>query len=347
MRIGEDLKINAMNKEFIKEVLNSCAEGILILDDRLSVRMVNHAASVMLGSTSAGSIDGQHINDVCGNYPHKSNLLSALEKSTSTDNDNFSVTVKEAGEGIWSIIRFNPCLSPEETRMYHQALEKSNKELDEFAHIVSHDLKAPLRAISNLSLWLQEDIGDQLTGENRDNFSKLRNRVMRMEGLINGILEYSRTGRQKIDLESVDVYVLLQEILEMLAPPPNMKIHIPLEMPTLRAPKVLLLQVFSNLISNAIKYNDKPEGVINVNVEQKEEFYQFTVEDNGPGIPAEFHEKIFLIFQTLQSRDKMESTGIGLTIVKKILATVGGKIWLESEPGKGTRFFFTWPLESK
>lgn len=347
MRIAENLKITGMNNEFVTDILNCCSEGILVLDDKHFVQIANQTAPDLLGSISGERIEGKHINEVCDNYSHKTVLLSALEHGNSVTTGDFSVIAKKIGGALQYVICIHIWSSPEKVKIYNQALENSNKELDEFAHIVSHDLKAPLRAISNLSLWLQEDIGDQLTGENRDNFSKLRNRVARMEGLINGILEYSRTGRQKFEDESVDVYALLHEILEMLAPPGNIKIDIQLEMPTLQAPKVMLLQVFSNLISNAIKYNDKREGLINVVVEEQETCYQFSVEDNGPGIPVEFHEKIFLIFQTLQSRDKVESTGIGLTIVKKILATVGGKIWLESEPGKGTRFFFTWPRKSK
>jgi signal transduction histidine kinase len=329
--------------EFTTEVLHCCKEGVLILNDKHIVQTANQAAIDGLGAKDSDAIMGKHIKEVSENYPEQVGLLLALEAGIDASADDFSVTVKGVRESLLYIICIRPSHSFERSETYHRALEKSNKELDEFAHIVSHDLKAPLRAISNLSLWLQEDLGDSLTGDNRDNFSKLRNRVVRMEALINGILEYSRIGRQSVRSESIDVFLLVQEIVEILGPPANVKIHIQPDLPTLHGPKLLLIQVFSNLISNAIKYNDKADGMIRISAETKDGYYQFMIEDNGPGIPAEYHEKIFMIFQTLQSRDKIESSGIGLTIVKKILTTVGGKIWLTSEPARGTAFLFTWP----
>jgi light-regulated signal transduction histidine kinase (bacteriophytochrome) len=228
---------------------------------------------------------------------------------------------------------------------YTVKLEKSNKELDQFAYIVSHDLKAPLRAISNLSLWLQEDLGASLSEDSKNNLTMLRNRVKRMESLINGILDYSKVGRDQMPSARIDVFRLLGEVLELLSPPPHIKVEINREMPVMEAPKIMLLQVFSNLIGNAIKYNDKKEAHIKVYSTEKTNSYEFTIEDNGPGIAPEYHEKIFVIFQTLQSRDKFESTGIGLTIVKRILDERGGKIWVESHEGKGSKFIFDWPKQ--
>jgi signal transduction histidine kinase len=132
----------------------------------------------------------------------------------------------------------------------------------------------------------------------------------------------------------------------MLAPPAAIAFRIIEPIPIVTAPRTMLLQVFANLISNAIKYNDKPEGLIQVYCTIQDQHYEFVVEDNGPGIPAEFHETIFVIFHTLHSRDKFESTGIGLTIVKRILEENGGKIWVESEPGKGSKFKFLWPRQN-
>jgi light-regulated signal transduction histidine kinase (bacteriophytochrome) len=140
---------------------------------------------------------------------------------------------------------------------YTRKLEKKNNELDQFAYIVSHDLKAPLRAISNLAGWLEEDLGPSLTGDNRNNLQLLRNRVVRMESLINGVLEYSKIGRTQVEQEPVDVYTLLKEVEEMLAPPAHISIQIIEPIPTVTAPRTMLLQVLANLISNAIKYNDK------------------------------------------------------------------------------------------
>jgi len=220
--------------------------------------------------------------------------------------------------------------------------ERANKELDQFVYYVSHDLKAPLRAISNLALWIREDVNDVLTDEARKNFDMLRSRVARMEAMIQGISEYARIeGRSTYEL--VNVSRLLSEVLAELAVPPHINIEITQVMPVLRTSKKELQKVFFNLIDNAIKYNNKPEGKISVYSEEKDDHYEFIVEDNGPGIPADSYEKIFMIFQTLHSKDKFESAGVGLTTAKKIVEKYGGQIHVESTVGKGSRFIFTWP----
>jgi signal transduction histidine kinase len=167
-----------------------------------------------------------------------------------------------------------------------------------------------------------------------------------MEALINGILEYSKVGRENVPSQTVDVARLLEDVTELLSPPPHIRVNIAEPMPCIETPRSLLHQVFSNLISNAIKYNDKEAGIVSVGFAEKESCFEFWVEDNGPGISPEYHETIFMIFQTLQARDKYEGTGIGLTIVKRILAAVGGKINVVSDVGKGSKFIFNWPKTS-
>jgi PAS domain S-box-containing protein len=222
-------------------------------------------------------------------------------------------------------------------------LEKRNTELDNFAYIVSHDLKAPLRAIANLSQWIEEDLEDQLTEDTRHQMDLLRRRVHRMEALINGLLDYSRVGRLGNEGELVDVEVLLTEVIDSLAPPPEFTVNVMPGMPTLWTERLPLEQVFSNLISNGIKHNHRPNGQLVISVEEQTNFYEFIVADNGSGIAPEFHEKVFVMFQTLTSPDKTENSGVGLAIVKKIIEDKGGTISLESEPGQGARFRFTWP----
>lgn len=228
---------------------------------------------------------------------------------------------------------------------YTAELESINKELDQFAYIVSHDLKAPLRAINNLSMWIEEDLEGKLEGDTQHQFNLLRGRVSRLEDLINGILSYSRAGRISVNPSTVKVKALLEGIIEMLSPPEEFKISIPDELPTLTTERIALEQIFSNFISNAIKYNKNPKPTVKITCKEQGDFYKFGVADNGDGIEPEFHEKIFVIFQTLEARDKVESTGVGLAIVKKIIDEKGGEVWVESEKGKGATFYFTWPKE--
>lgn len=226
---------------------------------------------------------------------------------------------------------------------YSEQLKKQNEELNQFSYVVSHDLKAPLRAIFKLSEWIEEDMGTSMSPEIKKNMQILRGRVFRLEALINGLLEYSKIGRVSVPTERLDVQTMLKETIDLLNPPPHIKIDIQRGMPVFSTKKYLLQQVFINLISNAVKYNDKEEGKIAVKVSETGNFYRFVVEDNGMGIDKVYHEKVFEIFQTLQSRDKVEGTGVGLAIIKKSVEDMGGAITVESEEKKGARFIFTWP----
>jgi PAS domain S-box-containing protein len=225
-------------------------------------------------------------------------------------------------------------------------LKKRNEELDRFVYVASHDLKAPLRAIANLSEWIEEDLAGQLPEENQRQMELLRGRVFRLEALINGLLEYSRVGQISQAIETVDVRTLLEEVIDSLDPPSTFTIEIQEGMPTIKTKRVLLFQVFSNLISNAIKYHHRLDGQISISYQDLGEFYEFTVADDGLGIAPEHYDKVFTIFQTLQPRDRIESTGIGLAIVKKIVETEGGEISLDSQVGEGAKFHFTWLKEA-
>ena len=223
-----------------------------------------------------------------------------------------------------------------------RSLEERNVELDQFAYVTSHDLRAPLRAISNLAAWIEEDLEGQLPAENVEQLNLLQSRVHRMEGLIDGLLAYSRVGRTHQSSELVDVVALVKAIFDAL-PTEGFRLAIAPDMPRFHAKKVLLSQVFSNLISNAIKHHHRREGLIKIGVQELEQAYQFSVTDDGPGIATAYHQKVFVIFQTLRARDDLESTGIGLSLVKKIVQGEGGTVQIVSEEGKGTTFLFTWP----
>jgi signal transduction histidine kinase len=221
-------------------------------------------------------------------------------------------------------------------------LDQGFSELNQFAHIVSHDLKAPLRGIENVIRWMEEDNAGSINPEIKTSIDLIKNRTKRMENFIEGILALSRIDKVNNEISEVKVSEVLEEVIEFLNPPASIKIHYS-KMPVLQAERIYLHQIFQNLISNSIKYNNKGHGNIWISATDMGEDFEFTVKDDGPGIDPEYHEKIFLVFQTLQERDAFESTGIGLTIVKKIIEKKHGSIRVISETGKGASFIFRWP----
>lgn len=221
-------------------------------------------------------------------------------------------------------------------------LTQKNKELDQFAYVVSHDLKAPLRGIDNITKWIGEDHSSELSPEMGKKVELIKGRTKRLENMINGLLDYARIGRKEIPITDVDTAGLVKELTDILVPE-TYEVNISENMPVIPTRHVLLEQVFSNLISNAVKYNDKHNGVIKIDYFDAGSHHGFSVADNGPGIPAEYHEKVFIIFQTLKERDAFESTGMGLAIVKKILDEQNCSINIQPRNGGGTIFTFTWP----
>ncbi|WP_437297262.1 ATP-binding protein [Sorangium sp. So ce426] len=227
------------------------------------------------------------------------------------------------------------------------ALAKTNQELDQFAYVASHDLKAPLRGIANLSEWIEESLAGKLDGETQEHIHLLRGRVRRLEALIDGILHYSRAGRLRGDVVSVDTGHLLAEVVELLSPPEGARVDIAPGMPTIAAERVPMQQVFQNLISNALKHARRSDARVEVTCEDAGAYVEFAVSDNGPGIAPEYHERIWDLFHTLESRDKVEGTGIGLSVVKKIVQSRGGSVSVSSRPGAGATFIVRWPKRVK
>lgn len=223
-------------------------------------------------------------------------------------------------------------------------LKRQKEEVDQFAHIVSHDLRAPLRGIDNVLTWIEEDHYEELSSTVKEYHRMMHGRVLRAENLLSGILTYARVGREAPDDEVVDVNKMLLDVAGDLPKRGQISLEVLGTMPTLYTQRVPLEQVFSNLIVNAFKYHDKNPGYVRVYHTTEGEYHRFHVEDNGPGIPQVYHKKIFIIFQTLHERDSVESVGVGLAIVKKILDDRNLEIAVSSDQGVKTVFSFTWPM---
>ncbi|MFD0988936.1 PAS domain S-box protein [Mariniflexile jejuense] len=218
-------------------------------------------------------------------------------------------------------------------------LAKSNNELQEYAHIVSHDLKSPLRSINALVSWIKEDNNGKLDHATNQNLNLIESTLEKMELLITDILDYSSIGSDEVEKTEVNTNDLVIDLKQMLFIPNHITINILNTLPVVLGHKTKLQQVFQNLISNAIKFIEKDNGIININVTEQTNYYQFSVQDNGIGIEKQYHDKIFKVFLSLNKRK--DSSGIGLSIVQKIVELHNGTIWLESQPSIGTTFFFT------
>ena len=224
-------------------------------------------------------------------------------------------------------------------------LEFSNNELRNFAQVVSHDLKAPLRAISQLSYWISNDYSDKIDSAGQEQLAMLVSRVKRMDNLIEGILQYSRAGRAREKEAPINLQLIVKDVINSINPPTFITIEFENELPEILGDPIRFGQIFQNLISNAIKYMDKPLGIIKIGCEKKENYWKFHVTDNGPGIEEKYFNRIFQIFQRLESRDNLEGTGIGLTLVKRIIQIYNGEIWVTSKVNEGTTFHFTLPIK--
>jgi len=232
----------------------------------------------------------------------------------------------------------------ENVKLRTEEIETKNEELEHFAYIVSHDLKAPLRGIETLAHFIEDDLNNGRHDEVKESLETLKSRVNRMDGLIEGILDFSTIGMVESSKEKINMKHLFDEIIDLLKVE-NFDFKIVGELPIISGIKSQFFQLFSNLISNGIKFNDKEKGLIKINYLKFEKEHYFSIEDNGPGISEEYHSKIFVVFQTLQARDSYESTGIGLSIVKKIVDNLQGKIKVESTKNEGTTFIIRIPIE--
>lgn len=358
-------KLLRKSKAWSRSIFEGSPVGIALLTTNGAVIESNPALERILGYSSS-EIRNIGINNIT-HIEDAEKDIRLFDDLVDSKIDSYSIQkryIRKDGEVIWANVKMSYIQNVGEDFQFIIAmieditqdkeneekqlqlvrrLEETNKELDNFAYIVSHDLKAPLRGIGSLANWLVTDYRDKLDKEGADIIDLMINRVERMKNFIDGILQYSRVTRVKENYVDLDLNKLVSEVIEMLAPPQNIQVKVDTVLPVIRGERIYIEQVFQNLMSNSIKFMDKPEGFININCQDTDDFWEFSVSDNGAGIDEKYFNKIFMIFQTLQPRDKFESTGVGLSIVKKIIETNGGKIWVESEVGKGTTFYFTLP----
>jgi PAS domain S-box-containing protein len=350
----------------IRAIVNTAVDGIVTIDERGIVDTFNPAAERAFGYVAA-EVTGRNVSMLMpapyreAHDGYLARYLASGEKriigvgrevvGQRKDGSVFpmDLAVGEAQIGprrlFTAVVRDISARKASEAQLKDALvhLESANEELKNFAYVVSHDLKAPLRGIGSLADWLASDYADKLDGQGREYLALLKNRVTRMDGLIDGVLEYSRVGRVRETRVTVDLNALVPEIVDALAAPPGVTISVQDRLPAVVAERTRLRQLFQNLIGNAIKHLDRPDGEVRVAARDDGDHYTFSVADNGPGIDPRHHERIFQLFQTLSPRDRKESTGVGLALVKKIVELNGGRVWLESRTGQGSTFFFTLP----
>jgi signal transduction histidine kinase len=314
-----------------KELLNTAVQKTRSISFVLTA--ISVVAGIIISVFIAGYISSRIVKMV-----HMANAIGSGDYTATTiDSGNSELSqLARALNNMASILNSNISL-----------LRRQRDELDQFAHIVSHDIKAPLRGIDNVVTWIEEDHSFDLPAKVKDYLGIIKGRIIRAENLLKGILTYARIGRESLPKEVVHLNELLAEVEECIPKNKAIKLKVAPNLPVLYTERVPLQQIFTNLIVNAFRYHDKEAGTVSVYHKVNGKFYEFYVEDDGPGIAESYHKKIFVIFQTLNGRDTFESTGVGLSIIKKILDDKNLKINLQSEPGKGAKFSFTWPTNEE
>jgi PAS domain S-box-containing protein len=368
------------SRSLIEAIVANVVDGVMIIDDRGRVESFNNAAVAMfgyqphevigwnwqqlldlvaqdnqklLGDRSTSPTDRLllgHIWQAIGQ--RKNGDLFPIEISMNPiayDDDRIAIvrdiTERQQAAATLQSKAMELSALNDSLQDRNESLRQSNRELDRFAYITAHDLKAPLRAIASLSEWIEEDLDEQLTTETRSQMQLLRRRVYRMQALLNSLLEYSRAGRIPTPVATVGVGQLLDKIVQHLSPPDTFSIKIISPMPVMTTRWQPLEQVFTHLIDNSIRHHPTKIGIVEVSAIDLGDRYEFAIADNGDGIEPQYHSRIYTIFQTLKARDLHENIGAGLAIVQKIVTAEGGTIQLESMPGKGATFRFTWLKE--
>ncbi len=357
------------NENLLRTIINATKEAMLSIDDDGLINLFNPAAEKMFGHKSEDMI-GQSL-DCLMPVDYRQRHQQYLKEYFATGKPDAAIgntmelpALRSNGEvfpielslstGMLANKKFVIAVGRDITERKEAELKQAkllrkveniNKELKDFASIVSHDLKAPLRGIKTLANWILADCGDKFSKDSKEQMDLLLARVERMYMLIEGVLEYSRVGRAEGKQTPVNLEEFMPEVINMIVPPENIKVTVESKLPVIEAEEIHIMQLFQNLLSNAIKYIDKPQGQIKVDCIPEDDFWKFSIADNGPGIEEKHFEKIFRMFQALSVREEFQGTGVGLTVAKKIVELYGGKIWIESKVGEGSTFFFTLPKQ--
>jgi len=359
-----------VGRKRLENIMESMIDGLTITDMQGRITQINRAITEQLGYTPEEAVGKapaelflderelpkflEELKRLCsGEAIRASEYLCRRKDGTEVPvSINFSILRDYQGKpnGIIAVHRDITELKwmQEQREALIKDLERSNRELDDFTYIVSHDLKEPLRSIDAFSKFIEDDCRDKLNQESRNYLGRIRANADRMQALIEDLLEISRIERRRNPFEEVQVEELIDEAklrLEYVIRQKNAEIIIRDKLPKVFCDRVRLAEVFVNLFSNAIKFNDKTQPRVEIGCNQKGNFYEFCVKDNGPGIEKQYFDKIFEIFQRLGKREDYEGTGAGLTIVKKIVQMHRGKVWVESKIGEGATFYFTIPKE--
>jgi PAS domain S-box-containing protein len=335
----------------INAVIICDAEGRIEWANKSFLEMSGHEMSEIIGQKPGSFLQGKETNSETVEYlkdriskglPFNSEIINYSKNGTKYwVNVNGQALYNKEGEIIkFFAIEENVTEKKEfeaQREFLVDSLAKSNKELEDYASIVSHDLKSPLRSIHSLISWIKEDNEKEFNTQTLQYLSMIENKVEKMDYLIEGILTYAKIDKADKALESVNTQEIVQNIINIIHIPSHITVAIKNQLPIIKADRFRIQQLFQNLISNAVNYVDKPEGIVTIDCQETAKNYLFSVTDNGPGIAKENQEKIFKIFQSLQTTDK--STGLGLSIVKKIVETYQGKIWIESKMSIGTTFY--------
>ena len=296
-----------------------------IIDDK--IRLSEITVPIIAENEIIGVIDSEHSSRNFFNEDHLRTLQTIASLAATQLKNALSLQLREKAE--------------REKEQVLRDLQKSNKELNDFAHVVSHDLKSPLRSMNTLVNWIKEDSKEFASEEGNQNLDLLLRRIDRMDLMINGILNYASIDKIEKEEKDTNLEVIVNDILDSIYIPDHFTVSIKNKLPVVKVDSYKLMQLFQNLISNAVKYTDKKKGYVEIKCVSKKNFWQISVSDNGVGIPKKYQNKVFQIFQVLEESD--ESTGVGLSIVKKVVDFYGGRVWVDSEVGKKTTFYFTLP----